>query len=164
MMKCVIADTGALISLELLGQVHLIEKLLGECKIAKAVSEELLSYQKETKAFTQEFLAFFEVRVVNIQNPNYLASVMDYGESESVILYDELGADYLLIDDYKARELAESIDVKCLGSIGLLIKGKEGGHIEALRPLFQLLQANNRFFAKPFLNAILKRVGEPFLD
>jgi len=39
---------------------------------------------------------------------------MDYGESEPVILYGEIGADYLLIDDSKARKVAESLGVKCV--------------------------------------------------
>jgi hypothetical protein len=48
---------------------------------------------------------------------------MDYGESESVILYQELNANYLLIDDQKARLMAESLGVNCIGSVGLLILG-----------------------------------------
>lgn len=40
--------------------------------------------------------------------------VMDYGESESILLYEELKADYLLIDDNKARMLAESLNINCI--------------------------------------------------
>jgi hypothetical protein len=62
---------------------------------------------------------------------------MDYGESESVILYEELNADYLLIDDNKARIIAESFDVKCIGSIGLLVIAKQKGLINGLRQIFE---------------------------
>ena len=63
--------------------------------------------------------------------------IMDFGESESVILYQELQADFLLIDDNKARIVAESLDVNCIGSIGLLIKAKQKGLITELKPIFE---------------------------
>ena len=60
---------------------------------------------------------------------------MDYGESESVILYGELNADFLLIDDQKAREIAESLELNCIGTVGLLIKAKRLGMLPELKPI-----------------------------
>jgi predicted nucleic acid-binding protein len=34
---------------------------------------------------------------------------MDYGESEAVILYEEMSGNFLLIDDKKARKIAENL-------------------------------------------------------
>lgn len=61
---------------------------------------------------------------------------MDYGESESVLLYQELNADYLLVDDKKARAIAEHLGIQCIGTIGMLSIAKERGIIRELRPLF----------------------------
>ena len=85
---------------------------------------------------------------------------MDYGESESVILYEELNADYLLIDDNKARIIAESFDVNCIGSIGLLIKAKQKGLVNELRSIFEKWLENERYFSKKMLNKILIQTGE----
>jgi len=63
---------------------------------------------------------------------------MDYGESESVILYQELEADFLLIDDKKGRSIVEGLSVNCIGTIGLLSVAKDKGLIKALKPLFEL--------------------------
>jgi hypothetical protein len=41
---------------------------------------------------------------------------MDYGESEAITLYKELNANFLLIDDRKARLIAESMKVNCIGT------------------------------------------------
>ena len=86
--------------------------------------------------------------------------IMDFGESESVILYQELQADFLLIDDNKARIVAESLDVNCIGSIGLLIKAKQKGLITELKPIFEKWISIGRYFSKKLLNKILTDLGE----
>lgn len=71
---------------------------------------------------------------------------MDLGESEAVILFKEQQADILLIDDKKARDIAE-----------------EQGLITKLKPLFVKLLLNKRFYAISLLNAILIKYQEtPF--
>lgn len=85
---------------------------------------------------------------------------MDYGESESVILYEELNADLLLIDDGKARKIAESLNVQCIGSVGLLIKAKQKGYVDKLKPIFKYWIANERYFSMQLLNQILVKIGE----
>ncbi len=86
---------------------------------------------------------------------------MDYGESESVILYQELNADYLLIDDKKARNLAENIGLKCIGTLGLLSVARAKGYIEKLKPVFEVFLQNNRYYSLKLLNLILEKYGEP---
>lgn len=157
-MKLVIADTGALISLVLVGHIDLIEKVFGNFYIANAVWEELHGY--ENTEFDKSVLPYLGRRVVKIKSRNYLSVIMDYGESESVILYEELNADYLLIDDNKARIIAESFDVNCIGSIGLLVKAKQKGLINDLRPVFKKWIEEERYFSKKLLNRILIQTGE----
>ena len=160
-MKLVIADTGALISLGLVGHVDLIEGVFGDYYIANAVWEELLSY--ENPEFEKSFLINLGKRVINIKTRNHLSVIMDYGESESVILYEEMNADYLLIDDNKARIIAESLNINCIGSIGLLIKAKQKGLISDLKPIFEKWFKNKRHFSKQLLNKILLQIGEESL-
>jgi uncharacterized protein len=95
---------------------------------------------------------------------NELTFVMDYGESESIILYKELNADFLLIDDKKARKIAESLDVNCIGLIGILSIAKDKGHIGMLKPIFQTFLRNKRFYSIELLNAILIAKGEEIIS
>ena len=157
-MKIVIADTGALISLALVECIDLIEKVFGEFYLATAVWQELNAY--ENLSFSREILVDLESRVISIKSPNRLGMLMDYGESESVILYEELNADYLLIDDKKARFLAESMGVNCIGSLGLLIEAKSRGLINELKPKFGTWIDNERYFSRKLLNAVLERMCE----
>lgn len=157
-MKIVIADTGALISLGILEQIDLIEKIFGEFYIAQAVWVELNGYDNPN--FNRALLPDLKSRVKQISSKNHLSLVMDYGEAESVILYEELNADYLLIDDNKARLLAESLNINCIGTLGILLKAKQKGFVAELSPIFKKLVAENRFFSKKLLDEILIRVGE----
>ena len=152
-MKIVVADTGALISLGHIEHIGLVEEIFGDFYIAQAVWEELQSY--ENPEFNDKILNDLKGRVVKIKSRNYLSMVMDYGESESVILYDELQADYLLIDDNKARIIAESLNVNCIGSIGLLIKAKQKGLVVELKPIFEKWISIGRYFSRKLLNKIL---------
>ena len=63
-MKLVVADTGALISLGYVDHIGLIEEIFGEFYIAKAVWEELQSY--ENPEFNIQILDDLKNRVVKI--------------------------------------------------------------------------------------------------
>ena len=157
-MKVVIADTGALISLIHIGQLDLIEEVFGNFYIAKAVWDELQKY--DNPDFDVSILKDIESKVKVIKTKNHLSVIMDYGESESAILYEELNANYFLIDDNKARLIAESLNINCIGTLGLLIKAKQKGLLPELKPLFEKLLLFGRFFSKKLLNDILVKLGE----
>lgn len=157
-MKIVVADTGALISLIHIQQLSVIESIFGEYYLAEAVWIELNSYEHPN--FDTSVLSELKPKVRTIHSKNYLAMIMDYGESESSILYEELDADYLLIDDNKARKIAESLNINCIGTLGLLLKAKEKNLIKKLNPIFKKLLKTNRYFSLKLLNEILIQSGE----
>ncbi|MCD4698514.1 MAG: DUF3368 domain-containing protein, partial [Bacteroidales bacterium] len=81
-------------------------------------------------------------------------------ESESVILYKELQADFLLIDDKKARRIAENFGINCIGTIGLLSVARDEKIILELRPLFEIFLQNKRYYSITLLNTILTKHKE----
>ncbi len=161
-MKVVIADTGVLISLIHINQLELIEQIFGEYYIAKAVWIELNNYDNPN--FDKSQLEKIKPKVKEIQSRNYLTMIMDYGESESSILYEEIQADYLLIDDNKARKIAESLNINCIGTLGILLKAKEKNLVNELRPIFIEFMQTGRYFSKTLLNNILKQIEEKELE
>jgi len=103
---------------------------------------------------------FFKSRIVNIRGFNELTFVMDYGESESVILYRELNADFLLIDDKKARKIAENFGITCIGTLGILSTARDKGLIKELRPVFKAFLKHDRYYSLKLLNVLLERHNE----
>jgi hypothetical protein len=154
----VIADSGPIFSLALIDKLDILYTLFDDIKIPQAVWEEI-TYDK-TKSDYQKLYNFFKDKTCQISGLNELTFMMDYGESESLILYKELNADFLLIDDKKARKIAENFDINCIGIIGLLSIAKDKGLIGKLKPVFETFLQNKRFYSIDLLNTVLVSKGE----
>lgn len=154
----VIADAGSISSLAIIDELELLNQLFDEIKISKAVWEEV-TLDKTTESY-KRIDSFFKSKITNIKGFNELTFVMDYGESESVILYKELNADFLLIDDKKARRIAENFDIKCIGTLGILSAAKSKGIIKELNPIFKAFIENNRHYSIKLLNDLLEKYNE----
>ena len=103
----VVSDTTPLISLLKINRIDLLEKLFGDVLIPQAVFDELTAnecFQLEANRIRQT--KFIVVKPVNNpESANILkrATGLDQGESEAIVLTDELKAD-LLSDTVKQTE------------------------------------------------------------
>lgn len=154
----IISDTGPIFSLAIVNQLNLLLELFDEIFIPKAVWEEL-TLDKNTSHY-QAIYNFFHNRIKDISSFNDLTFVMDYGESEAVILYKETQANFLLIDDRKARKIAENFDIQCIGTLGILSAAKDKKLLPSLRPMFLIFLENQRYYGLKLLNSILIEHGE----
>jgi hypothetical protein len=154
----IISDTGPIFSLALIDKLDLLNSLFDEVYIPKAVWEEL-ARDENTTTFRLIY-DFFKDKIVEISGFNELIFIMDYGESEAITLYKEVDASFLLIDDRKARKIAESLGIQCIGTIGLLSNAKDKKLISELKPLFEIFLNNKRYYSKKILNMILAHHGE----
>ncbi|GHV79037.1 hypothetical protein AGMMS49944_08280 [Spirochaetia bacterium] len=153
----VVADTGSLISLAIIDKLSLLECIYGEVYIPEAVWDELMKCADE---FNIPKIMSYREKTKKITIKNKHQQVIDKGESEAITLYQEINADYLLIDDKIARKIAELDSVVCIGTLGVLTKAKENKLIDILRSYFLILLEKNRYYSKPLLNRILKANGE----
>ncbi|MCF8362974.1 MAG: DUF3368 domain-containing protein [Prolixibacteraceae bacterium] len=154
----VIADSGPIISLALIDKLHILDSIFDEVKIANAVWKELT--RDESKSFIDRIKLYFKDKIFKIIGFNELTFIMDYGESESLILYNEIEADFLLIDDKKARNIAENFGMKCIGTLGLLSIAKDKNLVSDLRPIFIEFLKNKRFYTLKIMNLILQQQDE----
>ena len=155
----VIADSGPIFSLAQINELKILHNLFHEIRIPNAVWEEI-TLDKTTRFYKKVF-NFFEPKIAKISGFNDLTFQMGYGESESLILYKELNADFLLIDDKKARKIAENFNICCIGTLGLLSTAKTKSLIKELRPYFIVLIENNRYYSIKLLNVLLEKHNEP---
>jgi predicted nucleic acid-binding protein len=88
---------------------------------------------------------------------------MDDGESEAVLLYKEMNADSFLVDDKHARDIAESLNITCIVTLAVLIDAKRSGLLKEIRPYFQTLIENDRYFSTNLLNALLVENNEEII-
>jgi uncharacterized protein len=154
----VIADSGPIFSLALVDRLNILDVLFDEIKIPQAVWDEITL--DESVACFDIIVNYFKNKVEKITQFNELTFIMDYGESESITLYRELNANFLLVDDKKARRIAENLNITCIGTLGLLIAAKDKGIIKALKPIFEEFLKNKRYYSLNLLNTILKEKKE----
>ncbi|MCF8372201.1 MAG: hypothetical protein K9H64_11305 [Bacteroidales bacterium] len=154
----VIADAGPIFSLAIIDKLEMLNLLFDSVWIPNAVWEEITRNKKSEQY--QRIYLFFKDKTRPISGFNDLSFIMDYGESESVILYQEIKADFLLIDDKKARNIAEKLGLNCIGTIGLLSVARDKKWIPELRSLFEILLENKRFYSIDLINTILSKHAE----
>lgn len=158
----VIADAGPIFSLAIIDKLELLDRLFEDIRIPRAVWEEI-TLNKNT-GFYKVIEEYFESKVTPIMGFNELTFTMDYGESEAVILYKELKANFLLIDDKKARNIAENFNITCIGTLGILSSAKSKGIIKDLKPLFETFLKSERYYSIKLLNTLLEKHEEQKIE
>lgn len=153
-----IADTSPIISLLVIDQLQLLDQLFEEYYLPKAVWDELNSHNELLDYSDQ--LSLLSLRVKEIHSIYVPMPGIDVGETEAIILCKEMQADILLVDDKKAREVAELLGVNCTGTLAVLLRAHGKRLITELRPLFMKLLEKNRYYSKILLNQLLEKVGE----
>lgn len=122
----IISDTTPIISLIKIQRLDLLEKLFGEVLIPEAVFRELTTNETFKNEATIVKSSKF-IKTSPIKNKKSLeilqaASGLDDGESEAIILADELKSDVLIIDERKGRKVAQNLGIVITGTVGILIQ------------------------------------------
>ena len=90
--KVIFSDSGPIISLACINYLYILEVLFDQIYIPKAVWNESTKNERFSDSIT--ISDFFIERILAIKSTNQLIAFMDLGESEAVILYNEIDADY----------------------------------------------------------------------
>jgi predicted nucleic acid-binding protein len=65
---------------------------------------------------------------------------IDKGESSAIALALETANSTVILDDYKARKIAERLGISYTGTIGVIVKAKLKGIIPSIKPLLQKIK------------------------
>ena len=143
----IISDTTPIISLIKINRLDLLEKLFVEVLIPNAVFKELTTNNLFTnEAEIVKKSSFLKVSSVQNQKSLHLlqaVSGLDDGESEAIILADELKSNILLMDERKGRKVAQKLGIKITGTIGILIQAYNEGMISDVEVKSYLNQLKN---------------------
>lgn len=159
----VVSDTSPLMNLAAIGQLGLLEQLLGKVLIPEAVLQEL-SIMGLEQFGTKEIqkLPWIETRsVTNRTLVDSLLLELAKGEAEAIALATEMRADLLLLDERLARRAASRLGLRFTGLLGLLIEAKHRGFIVAVKPVLDALTTKAGFWVSRDLYArALQAAGE----
>ena len=62
---------------------------------------------------------------------------IDKGESSAIALALEMTDCTIILDDYKARKIADKLGLKFTGTIGVIIRAKLNGIIPSIKPILE---------------------------
>lgn len=157
-MRRVIANTTPLISLADIGLFNLLQKLYGEIFIPYAVLEEIKNEPAKTLVRNSVFIHV--VKVLDSSAKRIFSSKLHKGEVEVLLLAEEQCADLLLMDDNAAKKTAKFMGFKVTGTLGVLLKGKQDGYIQEIKPLLDKL-IETGFYVKPeIMQYVLEEANE----
>jgi predicted nucleic acid-binding protein len=150
----VIIDSSPIISLAVIDQLELVEKLFPEIIVPHAVYLEVKA--AKDKAESDKILNFIRNRVYFPKEEKELHPGLGKGKIEAISLCLELNADLLVIDEKKARKEAKSHNIRSIGTLGILTLAKRKGLIRELRTYFIQLIEKRRYFSLKLMNEVLE--------
>jgi predicted nucleic acid-binding protein len=154
-----VADASALIALAACDSLALLDALFGEVCVPQAVFDEVAIAAKPQAAKLRDFLQG-KVRAVDMTHYVFLDAFADAGETAAMLLYKEIAADYLLIDDRRGRKVAKINQIRIIGSLGVLLQAKRVGLIPAVAPLLQQIAASPVFISADLVKTVLQLANE----
>jgi predicted nucleic acid-binding protein len=132
----VISDTSPIHYLCLIGRIDILPAIFGSVVVPNAVAAELS--RKATPQAARDFIGNPPGWLCIRAPSRPIAATGDFGDGElqAIALALELHADYLIIDDWSARTIAEQQQIAVIGTLGVL-------KIASRRGLVNLEQAIN---------------------
>ena len=160
-MRKVVVNSTPLIVLCGIGRLDILRGLYQEIYIPVAVYREVTA--KEDSACVQIKNAGDWIHVEQIRDhaekKMYKAKLHD-GEVEVMILAQEQKADLVILDDNAAKKTAKYLELTVTGTLGILLKAKQKGIIEAVRPLLSDMRLNGFYISATLECMVLKEAGE----
>ncbi len=85
---------------------------------------------------------------------------IDKGESSAIALALETPNSVVILDDYKARKIAERLGITLTGTIGVIIKAKLNRVIPSIKPLLEKIKRTDFRLSDEIETQALKEAGE----
>ena len=144
-----IADSTCLIGLERIGQLSLLPALFEPLVVPPKVREEF-----------SLALDWLQVQApIDTALVVALGLAVGKGEAEAIALAVERRW-LLILDDRKARRWAKRLGLRVIGTVGILLRAKRQGLIEAIKPLLEALKAADFCLSPELEEEALHLAGE----
>lgn len=160
-MSLVVSDTSPIRALAFLHLLDLLHELYQDVWIPPSVTDEL-ARQPEGLLLQSNDWPWLKIQApANHGLVAELQKHLDAGESEAIVLAEEISATVVLIDELRGRKVAVRMGLETLGTLGILAAGKRTGRLAEVRPLIlQLRDGRGFFLSDRLIERVLKDLGE----
>ena len=151
MPKVIISDTSYLIILNKIGELDLLRRLYNTVTITHDI---LLEYGEQLPDW-------IEVQQAKDQYRQQLLEMqIDKGEASAIALALESADNIVILDDWKARKLAERLGLSVTGTLGVIIKARNTGLIPSIKPYLEKIRETNFRISDELEQIALKEANE----
>lgn len=159
--RLVVVNSTPIVALALIDQLDLLRSLYERIVIPSAVQAEI-SAGGAARVGARELGEATWVDVVSLQDPSRAKLIADLapGEAEVIALAQERRADLVVIDERLARRHAERLGLRLTGTLGILLRAKQLGAVEAVAPLIDQLRQGGIHLGDDVVSEVLRRAGE----
>lgn len=142
-----IVDTSALIALEKINLLDILCKIYSEIILPESVSSE----------FGKLPIECYSIKQVTGSLVNLLTGTLNLGKGEAeVITLAKETSMKIIIDDLKARKVAETLELNVTGTIGVLLKAEKLGFIESAYNKAKELKEKGFYVSDELLDEIIR--------
>lgn len=103
------------------------------------------------------------IETVNVKDRlavGVLLDELDLGEAETIVLANELNADWVLMDEKKGRRKLTQLGIRKIGTVGILLKAKQARLLSIIRPDIQRLHLQGFSLSRSVIDAVLQQANE----
>ncbi len=141
-MPDVICNTSPIQYLYQVNCLHILQELYGQIAIPEGVFTELEAGRITGIALPDvKSLSWLSVRYVRERTLLQMVSGLGAGEKQVLALALEKPGSLAIRDDLTARRYASFLGIRFTGTLGILLRAKEKGLLEAVAPIVNQLQA-----------------------
>jgi predicted nucleic acid-binding protein len=151
MPKTIISDTSCLIALTNINELELLHKIYNQIITTREVADE---YREALPGW---------IEIINPKDKERqqeLELQLDKGEASAIALALEIQNSTIIIDDDKARKIAEKLGLEITGTLGVCIKAKTQGIIGSVKPYLKKLKSVGFRITDELERETLKLAGE----
>jgi predicted nucleic acid-binding protein len=143
--------------------LHVLHELYGLIVIPEGVLAELDAGRMAGVSLPDlKSLSWFSVNYVRERTLLKLVSALGAGEKEVLALAVEKPGALAILDDLLARRHASFLGIRFTGTLGILLKSKEKGLLDAVAPVLDQLEALQFRLDPKTREAVLKLSKEAF--
>lgn len=151
MLKTIISDTSCLIILSNIGELDLLQKVYGQIITTSEIATE----------FGEPLPDWVSIYpVADKYRQQLLEMQIDKGESSAIALALETPDCTIILDDFKARKIADQLGLHVTGTIGVIVRAKLNGIVPSIKPILKKIKETDFRFSIEIELLALKEAGE----
>jgi predicted nucleic acid-binding protein len=159
----IVSNTTPLIGFATIKRFDLLYELFGQVHIPQAVYQETVIFGREVGGAKREVskATWIETLVVKDRLAvKVLLDELDLGETETIVLAYEIGADWVLMDEKKGRRKLSQLGLNKIGTLGILLKAKQVGLLSVIKPEIEKLHQQGFSLSQTVIDTILHQANE----